>query len=289
MIPWETLDTAPIPGGSGMLRLKRRGGEFSIMLGSNELMNSRLSGSEEALARLTIERLAAPAPRLLVGGLGLGFTLRACLPLLPPAARVTVAELVPAVVAWARGPLAALHGGSLDDPRVEIVEGDVGAAIRAARGRWDAILLDVDNGPEGLSRAGNDALYGGAGEDWLHYYVGHTEGNGGAGDGTDRYFGGAGSDNLVLTSARDLVYGGLVTSIGLDQWEVLSDAGNGDGDAATDFVMNIYEDDGSTLQGQIYFTGGEFTTLWVQTGLINIGGDMIPLYGQFTWDGSDFS
>ncbi len=161
MIPWETLDTAAIPGGSETLRLKRRGGEFSIMLGANELMNSRLSGSEEALARLAIERLAAPAPRVLIGGLGLGFTLRAALRLLPPAARVTVAELVPAVVAWARGPLAALHGGSLADPRGTIVEADVAAAMRA--GPWDAILLDVDNGPEGLSRAGNDALYHAAG------------------------------------------------------------------------------------------------------------------------------
>ena len=159
MIPWEPLDTAPVPGGRETLRLKRRGTEFSVMLGSNELMNSRLSGSEEALARLSIERLTSPAPRLLVGGLGLGFTLRAALPLLPPAARVTVAELVPAVIAWARGPLAALHGDSLTDPRVSIMEADVGAVIRAQRSRWDAILLDVDNGPEGLSRAGNDALY----------------------------------------------------------------------------------------------------------------------------------
>jgi spermidine synthase len=163
MIPWETLDTAAIPGGSETLRLKRRGTEFSIMLGTNELMNSRLSGSEEALARLTIERIAAPAPRILIGGLGLGFTLRACLPLLPPQARVTVVELVPAVVTWARGPLAALHGDSLHDPRVTILEEDVGAVIRAAKADWDAILLDVDNGPEGLSRAGNDALYSASG------------------------------------------------------------------------------------------------------------------------------
>ena len=163
MIPWETLDTAAIPGGTETLRLKRRGTEFSIMLGTNELMNSRLSGSEEALARLTIERLTAPAPRILIGGLGLGFTLRACLPLLSPAARVTVVELVPAVVAWARGPLAALHGNSLDDPRVTILEEDVGQTIRASKEQWDAILLDVDNGPEGLSRAGNDALYSASG------------------------------------------------------------------------------------------------------------------------------
>lgn len=163
MIPWETLDTATIPGGREALRLKRRGGEFSIMLGSNELMNSRLSGSEEALARLTSERLSAKAPRVLIGGLGLGFTLRAALPLLPADAKVSVAELVPAVIAWARGPLAGIHGDSLADARVTIVEGDVGDAIRSARAGWDAIMLDVDNGPEGLSRAGNDALYSAAG------------------------------------------------------------------------------------------------------------------------------
>jgi spermidine synthase len=158
MIPWETLDTAPVPGGDETLRLKRRGSEYSIMLGTNELMNSRMSGSEEALARLTIESMGdMPAPKVLVGGLGMGFTLRAALALLPPRAEVTVAELVPAVVAWARGPMAELHAGSLQDPRVTIVEGDVSRSI--TRGAWDAILLDVDNGPEGLSRAGNDALY----------------------------------------------------------------------------------------------------------------------------------
>lgn len=162
MIPWETLDTASIPGGRETLRLKRRGTEFSIMLGTNELMNSRLSGSEEALARLTVERLPHPGPRILIGGLGMGFTLRAALPLLPPKAQVTVAELVPAVVTWAREPLAALHGDSLDDPRVTIVEDDVGASITKA-GAWHAILLDVDNGPEGLSRQGNDALYSATG------------------------------------------------------------------------------------------------------------------------------
>jgi spermidine synthase len=159
MIPWETLDIANIQGGTETLRLKRRGTEFSIMLGTNELMNSRLSGSEAGLARLTIERLAASAPRILIGGLGMGFTLRAALPLLPQAARITVAELVPAVVAWARGPLAALHADGLSDPRVTIVENDVGAIIGERRTAWDAILLDVDNGPEGLCREGNDSLY----------------------------------------------------------------------------------------------------------------------------------
>ena len=163
MIAWEVLDSAEIPGG-GTLRLKRRGKEYSIMLGSNELMNSRLSGSEEALARLSIEKLAGRArPRILIGGLGMGFTLRAALALLGADASVTVAELVPAVVAWARGPMSAVFGDCLDDPRVTVVEGDVGTPIREGAGRFDAILLDVDNGPEGLSRAANDALYDTAG------------------------------------------------------------------------------------------------------------------------------
>ena len=160
MIPWKELDRAAVPGG-GELRLKQRGSEYSIMLGANELMNSRLSGSEEALATLAIERLAGRnAPAILIGGLGMGFTLRAALAVLPTTASVTVAELVPAVVAWARGPMADLHAGSLDDPRVTIVEGDVAAVIRKARAGYDAILLDVDNGPDGLSRAENDGLYG---------------------------------------------------------------------------------------------------------------------------------
>ena len=159
MIPWVQLDTAEIPGG-GQLKLMQRGAEYSIMSGAIELMNSRLSGSEKALASLACERIAArPAPHVLVGGLGMGFTLRAALADLPASARVTVAELVPAVVAWARGPMAHLHGGSLDDPRVTIREGDVADAIRAAPGAYDAILLDVDNGPGGLNRDANDSLY----------------------------------------------------------------------------------------------------------------------------------
>lgn len=160
MIPWTLIDTAPIPGGEGALRLMRRGAEFSIMLGNNELMNSRLSGSEEALATLSCERLSRPAPRILIGGLGMGFTLRAMLAALAdPKAQIVVAELVPAVVAWARGPMAELHGASLSDPRVSIQEADVGKLIRAGRAVYDAILLDVDNGPDGLTRAANDSLY----------------------------------------------------------------------------------------------------------------------------------
>ncbi|WP_029351241.1 hypothetical protein [Bosea sp. 117] len=160
MIPWILLDTAKVPDGPGELRLKQRGDEFSIMSGTTELMNSRLSGSEQALASLVCERLKdRPAPHLLIGGLGMGFTLRAALDGLPRQARVTVAELVPAVIDWARGPMAAIFGDSLDDPRVALHAGDVGGLIRAGRAAYDAILLDVDNGPDGLTRPANDGLY----------------------------------------------------------------------------------------------------------------------------------
>ncbi|ARQ61259.1 UNVERIFIED_ORG: spermidine synthase [Rhizobium etli] len=164
MLPWIQLDSATIPGEGGELRLKQRGGEFSIMLGANELMNSRLSGSEEALATLSWERIKThPKPKVLIGGLGMGFTLRAALAVLPEDAGVTVAELVPAVVAWARGPMAEVFKGCLDDPRVGIHQGDVGEAIRAGKNAYDAILLDVDNGPDGLTRKFNDRLYDFAG------------------------------------------------------------------------------------------------------------------------------
>ena len=136
MIPWVQLNSAKTPDGGQELRLKQRGSEFSIMLGTNELMNSRLSGSEEALARLVLRRIAGRTqPRILIGGLGMGFTLRAALAELGDDAGVIVAELVPAVVAWARGPMAAVFGGCLDDPRVTIREADVGApdTARAAR------------------------------------------------------------------------------------------------------------------------------------------------------------
>ncbi|MCV9936197.1 hypothetical protein OIU35_07450 [Boseaceae bacterium BT-24-1] len=164
MKPWTQLDAAQIPGG-GTLKLMRRGeDEFSITLGHNELMNSRLKGSEEALASLAIERIGQrPKPRLLIGGLGMGFTLRAALAALPVDAEIVVAELVPAVVAWARGPLAAIFAGCLDDPRVSVREADVATVIREAPGSYDAILLDVDNGPDGLMVEANDRLYDHAG------------------------------------------------------------------------------------------------------------------------------
>ncbi len=161
MIPWSLIDTAPVPGsGENTLRLMQRGTEFSIMLGQNELMNSRLSGSEKALAEMTCTRIQAIAnPHLLIGGLGMGFTLRAALAVLGAEARVVVAELMPAVVSWARGPLAHIFADSLTDPRVSIREGDVGDLIRSRRSTFDAILLDVDNGPDGLVREANGALY----------------------------------------------------------------------------------------------------------------------------------
>ncbi|MDQ3077637.1 MAG: spermidine synthase [Pseudomonadota bacterium] len=158
MIARELLDTADVPGGE-QLRLYRRGGDHMIVLGRNELMNSRMSGSEEVLATDTIKRLGREAPHILIGGYGMGFTLRAALGALGAKAKVTVAELVPQIIAWARGPMAELTAGCLDDPRVRLVEGDVAALIEEARGGYDAILLDVDNGPDGLTRAGNDGLY----------------------------------------------------------------------------------------------------------------------------------
>ena len=159
MVPREFLGAAMVPGGAE-LRLFRRGGDFMIVLDRNELMNSRMRGSEEALATMSIARLpGTAAPRLLIGGYGMGFTLRAALAALGPRAAVTVAELVPEIVAWARGPMAALTAGCLDDPRVRLVEQDVAALIAGTAGAWDAILLDVDNGPDGLVRPQNDRLY----------------------------------------------------------------------------------------------------------------------------------
>jgi spermidine synthase len=164
MKPRELIGTARAPEGEE-LRLWRRDGEFTIALGGNELMSSRMSGSEAALATMTCERLRdAAAPHLLIGGYGMGFTLRAALAALGPDAQITVAELVPEILDWARGPMASLTAGGLDDPRVHVVVGDVADAIAAQgssgeAGRYDAILLDVDNGPDGLTRAANDRIY----------------------------------------------------------------------------------------------------------------------------------
>jgi spermidine synthase len=159
VIPWTLLDTAKVPGG-GELRLMQRGAEFSIKLGTQELMNSRLSATEQALATIGCAKIKDRAkPHILIGGLGLGFTLRAALTVLGKQAQIVVAELVPAVVAWARGPMKKLSGDSLTDKRVRIHEGDVGSLIQSGRAAYDAILLDVDNGPEGMTRKANDRLY----------------------------------------------------------------------------------------------------------------------------------
>ena len=159
MTPRELVGVAEVPGGPP-LRLFRRGGDFMIVLDRNELMSTRQRGSEIALGTMTCDRIAGvAAPRLLIGGYGMGFTLRAVLPRLGPAARVTVAELVPGIVEWAKGPMAALTDGCLDDPRVALRMGDVAEAIREGRGAYDAILLDVDNGPDGLTRPANDGIY----------------------------------------------------------------------------------------------------------------------------------
>lgn len=159
MKPRELIAEAEVPGGPP-LRLIRHDTSFIIMLERNELMSSRMSGSEKALGVMTCQRLAArPAPRLLIGGYGMGFTLRAVLAELGPEARIEVAELVPAIIDWARGPMQAMTQGCLDDPRVAVTIEDVGAVIGASKGGFDAILLDVDNGPDGLTRPANDGLY----------------------------------------------------------------------------------------------------------------------------------
>lgn len=166
MARFEQIGTASIPGKATQLRLLRRNDEFSIRIAgsSGELMNSRLHGSEDALATLACERLADhAAPRVLIGGLGMGFTLAAALSSLGSDAEVVVAELVPEVEAWSRGPLGEAAGYPLRDPRAKVHIGDVAELIRSSQQSWDAILLDVDNGPEGLTRKENDWLYTTAG------------------------------------------------------------------------------------------------------------------------------
>jgi Spermidine synthase len=164
--PWRLLDSAQIPGDGTELRLYARGDEHSITIAgsSGELMGSRMHGSEDALAQLACARIAQrPAPRVLIGGLGLGFTLAAALRHLGANAEVVVAELVPAVVQWNRTVLGHHAGHPLRDARVAVREGDVALLLKAAAQAWDAILLDVDNGPEGLTRHDNNWLYSPAG------------------------------------------------------------------------------------------------------------------------------
>jgi len=159
------LATATIPDTDTELKLHQHADRFAISIpGRGELMNSRVHGSEIALAELTCKRLAGQdAPRLLIGGLGMGFTLAATLDAVGLHAEVVVAELVPEVVEWNRGPVGAPAGHPLDDPRTEVFVGDVAQLMREAPDSFDAIMLDVDNGPEGLIRRENDWLYSPAG------------------------------------------------------------------------------------------------------------------------------
>jgi spermidine synthase len=163
MTPRIHHGTALVPGGD-QLDLYSRGDDFMIVLDRNELMSTRMNGSEIALAEMTLQRLTGnAAPHVLIGGYGMGFTLRAALAMVGTKAKATVAELVPEIIAWARGPMAGVADGCLDDPRVRLLMGDVGAVISGASGEYDAILLDVDNGPDGLTREGNDGLYSSTG------------------------------------------------------------------------------------------------------------------------------
>ena len=160
MIPWTLLDRAQTPGNGVELRLYQRDTEFSIRAGNYELMNSRVYGSEDALAKLACQIITKhPRARVLIGGLGMGYTVRTALNGLGAKAQVVVAELVPAVVQWNRGVLADLAGSPLDDNRVTIHEVDVAQMIKTAKGGYNAILLDVDNGPQALTRKDNDWLY----------------------------------------------------------------------------------------------------------------------------------
>jgi spermidine synthase len=161
MIPWQLIDTATIPGSTQRLRLLQRGGEFSIRGDGFELMNSRQHASEDALARLACGCLTGRLNlSMLIGGLGMGFTLAAALEELGADSRVAVAELVPAVVRWNRGPLAGLAGNPMSDKRVSVHETDIAGMLKSAAAVYDAILFDVDNGPNGLTRQENDWLYG---------------------------------------------------------------------------------------------------------------------------------
>lgn len=159
MKAWEILGETRTPDGTEM-RLTRRDDEYVMLANGKPLMSSRMHGSEEALATLACGHVRTmDRPRVLVGGLGMGFTLRAVLDVLPSGAIVTVAELVPAVIEWNRKPLAALAAHPLRDSRVRIEVADVGFTLRANPGRFDVILLDVDNGPAAFTAAANDGLY----------------------------------------------------------------------------------------------------------------------------------
>jgi spermidine synthase len=164
VIPWEEIDRAKVPGHDEDITLLKRGAEFSIRTAGTELMNSRRHDSEDALAEITCRRVKQNTGlRVLIGGLGMGYTLASALDILKPDARVTVSELVPEVVAWNREHLGHLAGTPLEDPRVSVEVEDVAETMKKGTNAWDVILLDVDNGPDGLTRRTNDRLYGESG------------------------------------------------------------------------------------------------------------------------------
>ena len=163
MTPWETLGDAATPDGT-RITLRRRGHEFLLLADGRSLMPSTITGSEKALAELGCRHIATRAgARVLIGGLGMGFTVRAALDVLPADARIVVAELVPEVQRWNEQWLGDLAGHPLRDPRVRVVIGDALATLRGDGDGFDAVLLDVDNGPAEFAAEGNDALYGPAG------------------------------------------------------------------------------------------------------------------------------
>jgi spermidine synthase len=159
MNPWKLIDTAPVPTGGGVMELLARGDEMLIRVDGQALMSTRMHGSEEALADLAYDRIGGRTSKTLIGGLGMGFTAAAALRRCSAADTVCIAELVPSIVEWNRGPLGEASGRPLDDPRVTIHLGDVVDLVRKSTETWDLILLDVDNGPAGLSTAENSWLY----------------------------------------------------------------------------------------------------------------------------------
>lgn len=164
VIPWVLLASTPAPAGGGTLNLYQRDDEYSIRAGGTELMNSRLHASEDALAELTCERLRSrTGVRILLGGLGMGFTLTSVMQKVDRTSEIVVAELVPAVVEWNRTILGHLNGNALKDARVRVVEKDVAKVIRTESGGYDAIVLDVDSGPAGHTAKSTDRLYGNGG------------------------------------------------------------------------------------------------------------------------------
>lgn len=164
MKPWQLLDIAQTPDGNGELRLNQRDTEFSIRIDNQELMNSRMFGSEEVLAEVVCQQVGGRKhSAILIGGLGMGFTLAAALRNLGKHSRVVVCELVPAVVEWNLTHLGHLSGHPLRDHRVRVEERDISALLQKRAPAYDGIILDVDNGPEGLTQSGNDWLYSLAG------------------------------------------------------------------------------------------------------------------------------